>query len=246
MDLLDPVSIDAFAGRFASAGRALHLLVNSAGIMATPLTRDARGFESQFATNHLGHFHLTARLWPALQAARGARVVSVSSIGHRYSSVLFDFAAYGQSKTANILFAAGLDARAEDAGVRAFSLNPGTIAGTGLGKNIPHENLVSAGIIDPEGNPILDPARQQKTPGQGAATIVWCATSPQLDGLGGLYCENCDVAPLMPEQQGQPTIADAGRLTGVMPYAVDPANADRLWTLSEQLLGLTFLPGKAV
>ncbi|KPM51343.1 oxidoreductase [Frankia sp. R43] len=252
MDLLDPASIDAFARRFLATGRALHLLVNSAGIMANPLARDARGFESQFATNHLGHFQLTARLWPALAAAGGARVVQVSSLGHRYAPVDFDdpnferrpyapYVGYGQSKTANILFALGLDERAREAGVRAFSLHPGSIAETGLGKFIPRQNLVDAGVISADGSPILDPARQLKTPQQGAATIVWCATSPTLDGLGGLYCENCDVAPFMAETIDETGLSDALRLTGVMPYAVDPANADQLWTLSERLVGLSFL-----
>ncbi|ONH59429.1 oxidoreductase [Frankia sp. CcI49] len=252
MDLLDPSSIDAFARRFLATGPALHLLVNSAGIMANPLARDARGFESQFATNHLGHFQLTARLWPALAAAGGARVVQVSSLGHRYAPVDFDdpnferrpyapYVGYGQSKTANILFALGLDERAREAGVRAFSLHPGSIAETGLGRFIPRQNLVDAGVISADGSPILDPARQLKTPQQGAATIVWCATSPTLDGLGGLYCENCDVAPFMTETIDETGLSDALRLTGVMPYAVDPANADQLWTLSERLVGLSFL-----
>ena len=116
MDLLDPTSIDAFAERFLASGRPLHILVNNAGIMACPLARDARGYESQFATNHLGHFQLVARLWPALRQANGARVVSVSSWGRRHSPVVFEdpnftrrdydrWSAYGQSKTANILFA---------------------------------------------------------------------------------------------------------------------------------------------
>lgn len=127
MDLLDPDSIDAFAGRFLDSGRPLHILVNSAGVMATPLTRDARGYEVQFATNHLGHFQLVARLWPALRQAHGAQVVSVSSWGHRFSPVLFDdphfehhaydrWVAYGQSKTANILFALGVDERGRRTG----------------------------------------------------------------------------------------------------------------------------------
>jgi len=122
MDLLDPASIDAFAGKFLASARPLHILVNNAGIMACPLARDERGYESQFATNHLGHFQLVTRLWTALRQANGARVISVSSMGHRYSPVVFEdpnferraydrWAAYGQSKTANILFALALDKR---------------------------------------------------------------------------------------------------------------------------------------
>jgi NAD(P)-dependent dehydrogenase (short-subunit alcohol dehydrogenase family) len=248
MDLLDPTSIDAFAASFLESTPALHILVNSAAIMAVPeLTRDARGYEYQFATNHLGHFQLTTRLLPTLRNANGARVVSVSSIGHRYSPVFLDdphferrqyipLAGYGQSKTANILFAVALDQREKAHGVRAFSLHPGAIADTGLGKYIPLEHRVAAGVIDEQGKPVRDPARQLKTIGQGAATQVWCATSQQLNGLGGVYCENVDVAPVMKEQPEKIDMADAMRLTGVVPYAIDPASADDLWELSERLL----------
>ncbi len=153
MDLLDPDSIDAFARRFLATGRALHLLVNSAGIMAVPTwTVDARGFEVQFSTNHLGHFQLAARLWPALGKAKGARVVSVSSWSHHFSPVIFDdpnfehreydpWKGYGQSKTANILFAVELDRRGEKDGVGAFSLHPGSIVATGLGKYLSADQL---------------------------------------------------------------------------------------------------------
>ena len=251
MDLLDPGSVDAFADRFLATGRPLHLLVGSAGIIAAPLERDSRGFESQFATNHLGHFQLTARLWPALVAVNGARVVQVSSLGHRYSNVLFDdpnfewhdydpWTGYGQSKTANILFAVALDARGQEHGVRAFSLHPGSIAGTGLEKYLDRQNLIDSGILQPDGAPVLDPARGLKTLQQGASTIVWCAVSPALDGLGGVYCENNDIAPIAPPRDGPAQLGDGARLSGVQSYAVDPVAADRLWTLSESLLGRTF------
>jgi len=247
MDLLSPESIDVFADRFLASRRPLHILVNSAGIMACPLARDARGYESQFATNHLGHFQLTVRLLPALRRSGGARVVSVSSLGHRYSQVVFDdpnfehraynpWTAYGQSKTANILFAVALDARARAEGISAFSLHPGGIVETGLGKYVSREQLRTAGVIDEHGKPIIDPARQLKTVEQGAATIVWCASNPRLDGSGGVYCENCDVAPIMLEDPGATTMADVRWLHGVRPYAIDPAAAERLWGLSERLL----------
>jgi NAD(P)-dependent dehydrogenase (short-subunit alcohol dehydrogenase family) len=253
MDLLDPASVDAFADRFASSGQPLHTLVDSAGIMATPLRRDERGYESQFATNHLGHFQLTARLWPALREADGARVVSVSSRGHELSPVVFEdpnyehrqydrWSAYGQSKTANVLFAVALDQRGQMEGVRAFSLHPGGIIDTGLAKYISDTELRALGAIDEEGKPVIDPERDFKTPEQGAATSVWCATSHQLDGLGGVYCENCDIAPLADEN----ALARVGGTpqpdqmpNGVMPYAVDTQAADRLWDLSEQLTGAT-------
>ena len=243
MDLIDPASIDAFAERFLASGQPLHILVNSAGIMASHLTRDARGYESVFATNHLGHFQLVGRLWPALRQAKGTRVVSVSAWGHRQSPVVFEdpnfehrdyspWLAYGQSKTANILFALALDERGKAEGVRAFSLHPGSIVGTGLQRDISNEELRKAGVIDENGKPILDPAKGLKTVEQGAATSVWCATSPQLDGMGGVYCQDCDIAPLVSDEANR----QVGSLPlGVMPYAVDPEAADRLWRLSEQL-----------
>lgn len=247
MDLLDPKSIDAFAEKFLDSGRPLHILVNSAGIMASPLTRDARGYESQFATNHLGHFQLVSRLWPALRKAKGARVISVSSLGHRYSPIVFEdpnfdhhpydrWAAYGQSKTANILFALELDKRGKEENIRAFSVHPGSIIGTGLAKHVTHQELVDRGAIDENGKPILDPAKNLKTVSQGAATSVWCATSPQLDGIGGVYCENCDVAGFMSENAVAMSNGKPGQLAGVLPYAVDHETAERLWNLSEQLV----------
>jgi len=248
MDLLDPASIDAFAASFLESTPALHMLVDSAAIMAVPeLMRDARGYEYQFATNHLGHFQLAMRLLPALRNAGGARVVSVSSIGHRYSPVVFDdpnferrpytpWAGYGQSKTANILFAVALDQREKTNGIRAFSLHPGAIVDTGLGKYVTREQLIAAGVLDEQGEPVRDPARQLKTIAQGAATQVWCATSPQLNGMGGVYCENVDIAPVMTQEPEKMDMADAMRLTGVVPYAIDAAFADDLWGLSERLL----------
>ena len=197
MDLLDPVAIEAFAERYLTSSAPLHILVNGTGSMANPLTRDERGYESQIATNHLGHFQLTLRLWPALIKANGARVVSVSSWGHHFSPAVFDdpnferreynpWAAYGQSKTANILFAVALDESGKKDGVQGFSLHPGSIQGTGLQKYLSVEEQRAAGVIDEQGKPIHDPAKNIKTVEQGAATGVWCATSPQLDGMGGV------------------------------------------------------------
>ena len=235
LDLFDPASIDAFAARFLESGRPLHMLVNNAGIMATPLVRDRRGFESQLATNHLGHFQLTARLWPALRKASGARVVSLSSRGHRRSGV--DFAdphferrpydkwlAYGQSKTANALFALALDARGEAHRVRAFSVHPGSII-TELMRSMSDEEQRAA-IAASRKVSIL------KTPEQGAATSVWCAMSPQLEGMGGVYCEDVDVAEAVP--------ADFPEQRGVRPWAIDRDLAERLWTKSEDWTGVPF------
>jgi NAD(P)-dependent dehydrogenase (short-subunit alcohol dehydrogenase family) len=228
LDLGDPASIDAFAGRFEASGRSLHILVNNAGIMATPLARDARGFESQLATNHLGHFRLTVRLWPALLRARGARVVSLSSRGHRRSAVDFDdphfqrrpydkWLAYGQSKTANALFAVALDMRGEPHGVRAFSVHPGAVV-TDLMRHLTSDEATDT-VERIRGVAGL------KTTEQGAATSLWCATSEQLDGKGGVYCEDVDI--------GAAVAADSPAPGGVRPWATDRALADRLWALSE-------------
>lgn len=246
MDLLDPASIDAFAETFLASGAPLHALINNAGVMACPLIRDARGYESQFATNHLGHFQLTARLWPALKRAGGARVVALSSLGHRYAPVDVDdpnfdqrdydrWVAYGQSKTANALFAVGLDARGKEHGVRAFSVHPGRIA-TDLARHMSVEELQKIGAMDEHGRPIVDLARGMKSLTQGAATSIWAATSPQLDGLGGLYAEDCDIAMLTDVDATLP--GSAGMSSGVRPWAVDPAAAERLWTLSEKMTGV--------
>lgn len=242
LDLIDPASVDSFAARFLAAHSTLHLLINNAGIMASPLIRDSRGYESQLATNHLGHFQLTARLWPALRRAQGGRVVELSSRGHMRSGVDFDdpnferhpyerWEAYGQSKTANSLFAVALDKRGEAHGVRAFAVHPGGII-TDLTRYMTREEVLATGHVDENGKPLIDPARGMKTAEQGAATSIWCATSPQLDGKGGVYCENCDIAVIIPN--------DSNGSSGVKPWATDPVLSDRLWTLSEKLTGVTF------
>jgi NAD(P)-dependent dehydrogenase (short-subunit alcohol dehydrogenase family) len=238
LDLMEPDSIDAFADRFLASGRPLHLLINSAGIMATPLIRDARGNEAQFSTNHLGHFRLTLRLWPALVQAGGARVVAVSSRGHQIAPVDFDdvnferrpydkWIAYGQSKTANVLFAVKLDEIGARFGIRAFSLHPGSILGP-LARHLSAEEIAGFGALDADGKAVIAPERDMKTAQQGAATLVWCAISPLLAGKGGVYCENSDIAPITPP----------GGPFGVNPWAIDTRSADRLWTLSETLAGI--------
>jgi NAD(P)-dependent dehydrogenase (short-subunit alcohol dehydrogenase family) len=235
LDLMDPASIDAFAPDWLARKQPLHLLVCNAAIMASPLERDSRGYESQFATNHLGHFQLICRLWPALAAASGARVIMLSSLGHRITPVNFDdpsfehreyhkWKAYGQAKTANSLCALGVDQRGRDAGIRSFAVHPGGIM-TDLQRSLSREEQVAMGWMNDDG--VLSPVF--KTVEQGAATTVWAATSPQLAGKGGLYCEDCDVAALVPA-------TDTG-MAGVRPWAVDPAAADQLWSLSERLTG---------
>ena len=246
MDLSDPSSIDAFAAAFVASGSPLHILINSAGIMACPLMRDARGNELQLATNHLGHFQLAARLWPALVRANGARVVALSSLGHRYAAIDFDdpnferreydrWIAYGQSKTANALFAVGLDTRGAPHGVRAFSVHPGRIV-TDLARHMSAEELQKIGAIDENGQAVVDLSLGLKSVAQGAATSVWAATSAQLDGLGGVYCEDCDIAEIAPDTEATEA-GQASLSSGVRPWAVDADAAERLWTLSEKLTG---------
>jgi NAD(P)-dependent dehydrogenase (short-subunit alcohol dehydrogenase family) len=252
LDLLDPASIEAFAMRFLARYQRLQILINSAGVMGLPLTWDERAYELHFATNHLGHYQLTARLWPALVRAEGARVVSVASSGHRYSQIHFEdlhyrrrdydpMAAYGQSKTANILFAVALDERGCDLGIRAFSLHPGN-AFTPLARHFETAQLQAIGVLDLHGSPIIDPASNRKSVEQGAATAVWCATSPLLAGAGGVYCEDCDIAQVAPpDDSAAREQARAGLtttyMTGVMPYAIDPEDAERLWAASAQMVG---------
>jgi NAD(P)-dependent dehydrogenase (short-subunit alcohol dehydrogenase family) len=233
IELSDPASVDAFAARFLASGRALHILVNNAGIMAVPFAKNHRGFELQFATNHLGHFQLTARLWPSLLKARGARVVALTSRGHAFASVDLEdpsferrpydkWIAYGQSKSANALFALALDARGEKDRVRAFSVHPGAVA-TELARSIPEDEFRALRAANP---------RNFKMPPAGAATSVWCATSSTLDGMGGVYCEDVDI--------GEPVAADSKETRGVRPWIIDRDLADRLWNKSEAWTGVRF------
>ncbi|MFF1295754.1 MULTISPECIES: SDR family NAD(P)-dependent oxidoreductase [unclassified Streptomyces] len=234
LDLGDLDSVRAFAERFLASDRRIDFMIDNAGIMACPETRVGPGWEAQFATNHLGHFALVNRLWPAI--APGARVVSVSSRAHHFSGMRWDdvqwtrdydkWQAYGQAKTANVLFAVHLDRLGRESGVRAFSLHPGGIF-TPLQRHIPKAEMVERGWIDEDGA-FLNP-EGFKTPEQGAATQVWAATSPQLDGLGGVYLEDCDIA--------EPAV-DGDQSSGVKAWATDPEQAARLWELSAELTGV--------
>ncbi|MDF3298939.1 SDR family NAD(P)-dependent oxidoreductase [Streptomyces tropicalis] len=242
LDLGDLDSVRGFAERFLASGRTIDVLIDNAGIMACPETRVGPGWEAQFATNHLGHYALVNRLWPAIEPG-GARIVSVSSRGHHLSGIRWDdlhwrqgydkWQAYGQAKTANVLFAVHLDRLGRDAGVRAFALHPGGIL-TPLQRHLAKEEMVERGWIDEQGNP-LNPTGF-KTPEQGAATQVWAATSPQLDGLGGVYLEDCDIAGPAPED---------GAGFGVKPWATDPEQAARLWALSAELTGVDAFAGRS-
>ncbi|MGW4827765.1 SDR family NAD(P)-dependent oxidoreductase [Amycolatopsis japonica] len=236
LDLADLASVEAFADRFLGSGRPIDILIASAGIMAAPERRVGPGWESHFAICHLGHHALVNRLWPALKAGGGARVVTVASSGHHSSPMRWDdvqfergydrWLAYGQAKTANVLFAVHLDKLGAEHGIRAFSLHPGAIL-TPLQRHLRPEEMVERGWIDEHGNQ-ADP--DFKSPEQGAATQVWAATSPRLDGMGGLYCEDCDIAEVAAEE---------GEWVGVRPYAIDAGEAERLWKFSADLTGVS-------
>jgi NAD(P)-dependent dehydrogenase (short-subunit alcohol dehydrogenase family) len=245
LDLASANSVDRFASQFLKSDRALDLLINNAGIMATPLMRDDRGYELQFATNHLGHFQLTVRLWEALRKSRDARVVALSSRGHARGEVDFSdpnfdkrpydkWAAYGQSKSANSLFAVEVDKRGQEHGIRAFAVHPGGIL-TDLLRYMTDEELSAYGIYRENGvariPDVTKIPERFKTIEQGAATTVWAAVSPQLNGKGGVYCEDCDIAALVP--------ADSKLDSGVRPWAVDKAAAEALWILSEKLTSVS-------
>ncbi|MFF1685825.1 MULTISPECIES: SDR family NAD(P)-dependent oxidoreductase [unclassified Streptomyces] len=234
LDLADLESVRAFSERFLETGRSLGILINGAGVMACPETRIGPGWEAHFAVNHLGHFALVHRLRPAL-ASGGSRVVSVASSGHFLSDIRWNdihfrtgydrWLAYAQSKTANALFARHLDSLGTDMDLHAFAVHPGSIL-TPLQRHIPREEWQAQGWVTPDG----EPAAGFKSPEQGAATAVWAATSPLLDGHGGAYCQDCDIA--------EPAATDDMLIGGVKPWATDPDSASRLWELSSRLTGL--------
>ncbi|GIQ61197.1 oxidoreductase [Flavobacterium collinsii] len=242
MDLMNSESIAAFTKKFLLSNRPLHLLINNAGIMWVPFRRDHRGIESQLATNYLAHFQLTAQLWPALKKAKSARVVQVSSQGHQFAPFNFDdpnfinneyetLQAYGQSKTASNLFALELDNRGKEFGVRSYSLHPGSINGTELAREASLELFQKMGFCDKDGTILPEILANLKTIPQGAATTVWCATSPLLDSIGGVYCEDVEIAAIAHESSVAP---------GVKLYSLDEDNAKRLWDLSEKMTQVSF------
>lgn len=238
MDLADIASVKRFALGFASDNTTLDLLINNAGVMACPEMRVGPGWELQFGTNHMGHFALATTLLPLIQRTENARVVALSSTGHKLSDIRWDdpnwtdgsydkWKAYGQSKTANSLFALGMNARLKESGGEAFAVHPGGIF-TPLQRHLPTEEMIVLGWLNEQGE-ISDGARAMfKTPSQGCTTTLWAATSPLLDGKGGVYCEDCNIAALSGEQPV--------RYRDVEPHAVDQDSAERLWEMSEKLL----------
>ena len=237
LDLSDFSSVRRFADEFLASGKPLHILINNAAIMACPLARSPEGFESQFSTNHLGHFLLSCLLAPALRAGAPSRVVALSSIGHRLSPIHFEdihferrdynkWLAYGQAKTANSLFAVELNRRLEHVGITANAVHPGGIM-TGLQQHLTMDEMTAMGWFDKDGAP--DP--RFKTLAQGAATSVWAATATELEGKGGLYLEDC--------QEAEPAVTEKP-FSGWHPHALDSEAAARLWKESEKMTGTAF------
>ncbi|WP_433065206.1 SDR family NAD(P)-dependent oxidoreductase [Dactylosporangium sp. CS-033363] len=244
LDLTDPASVDAFAARWNDAGRPLQILVNNAALQFHPALRlDARGHELQFSTAHLGHFQLTLALLPALRAAGGARVLNVTSGAARFGEIRWDdldFAsgydpvvAYAQAKRANVLFTVELDRRFAGEGIRAFAAHPGVVVGPGPHTGERLESLRAQGLVDEHGTTVIDPAAGKKTIEQGAATLVFGAASPLLAGMGGVYLKDSDVAVL--DDEVRPLTADSIP-SDANSAMLDPADARRLWDVSERLL----------
>lgn len=235
LELASLASVRACARRVLAAHPALHILIGNAGVMACPFGKTTDGFELQFGTNHIGHFLLACLLAPALRRGAPSRVVSVSSRGHQLSPVVFEdihferrpydkWLSYGQSKTANVLFAVELDRRLGGAGVHANAIHPGVIM-TELARHLVPEDIEALRKRSPGGQ------MRFKSVEQGAATAVLAATAPELEGRGGLYLEDCQIA----------AVDDAeGAAGGVRSYALDPANARRLWDASESMVGERF------
>ena len=238
VDLGSLENIRAATSRARQRFQKIDLLINNAGVMATPFLHTADGFEMQFGTNHLGHFALTGELCPLIERGHLKRIVNLSSRGHHFAPVDFEdphferraydpWTSYGHSKTANVLFTVGLEARFAVLGIHAYAVHPGGIQ-TNLGRHMTPEMMeaLMARVTS------KDTGFQWKTIPQGAATSCWAATAPELEGKGGVYCEDCHVAE----------VDDESSTGGVRSYALNPSFADRLWKLSEELTGVQY-PG---
>jgi NAD(P)-dependent dehydrogenase (short-subunit alcohol dehydrogenase family) len=236
LDLGSLESVTTWARKHVATGKPLHILVNNAGVMATPLSSTMDGFEAQFGINHLAHFAFTIGLLPCLRAAGGARVVCLTSSAHRRSDIDYDdpnfrhrpydpWQAYGQSKMANALFAVGFTARYGGQGMTANAVMPGAIH-TGLQRHLSPDDLRRRGWLGASGTAV---SAGWKTPEQGAATTIWAAVAEELDGVGSRYLEDCAIAAPW-DRDGHPPRGH------YLPYAMDPGNAERLWELSEQFV----------
>ena len=241
VDLGDPDSTAQFVDDFLKTGLNIDILINNAAMMACPEMPTKEGWDLQFAVNHIGHFILTKGLLPALSQSENARVVALSSTAHKMSGIRWDdihfkdsydkWQSYGQSKTAASLLAVELDSRMKEKGIRAFGVHPGGIF-TPLQRHLEKEEMIALGWLGEDGELSEMAAKAFKTPTQGASTSLWCATSPQLNGVGGVYCENCDIAAI---QEEGPT----ARYVGVAEWAIDTEEASRLWEVTEQIISQT-------
>ena len=241
MDLADLDSVKAFAEEVLASEERLDFLINNAGIMACPETRVGPGWEAQFGVNHMGHFALVKHLMPLLEKSPGVRVICLTSTAHKMSDIRWDdiqyaqgdydkWQAYGQSKTANALFANALSRRLKASGGLAFSVHPGGIF-TPLQRHLPKEEMVAMGWVEADGSPSALAKQGFKTPEQGCSTTLWAATSELLNGKPGVYCEDCNIAAPV-----DPT-SPMARYYGVNDHATDDEAAERLWQISEELLG---------
>ena len=241
MDLGNLNSVRKFTEDFKESFGKLDLLINNAGIMACPETRIGNGWESQFAVNHIGHFLLTKELMDTMAENDGARFVSLSSSAHSLTGILWDdihfrnnsydkWMAYGQSKTASSLVAIEFHRRMVDKGVSGFSVHPGGIL-TPLQRHLQKEEMVALGWMDEEGSPSEMAKNCFKTTSQGASTTLWCATSPSLNEIGGVFCEDCDIAKRKNEVD-----ESLQRYFGVADWAVDTEEASKLWDVTEKML----------
>jgi len=242
MDLGDLDSVRKFAREYVDTGRSLHGLINNAGVMACPLSRigngKGKGWEHQFAVCHIGHFELTKGLEASLKNTEDARVVALSSTAHIITDIHWDdphfhkheydkWQAYGQAKTANALFALGLDRKWKADGVRAFSVHPGGIF-TPLQRHMSLEDMVALGWKNPDGSIPAAIEAMFKSPAAGGATALWCTLSPQLAGMGGVFCEDCDISMRGDE--------NSGRYQHAREWICDPKKADRLWDMTEGMI----------
>jgi NAD(P)-dependent dehydrogenase (short-subunit alcohol dehydrogenase family) len=240
MDLADLASVRRFGDSMLRDLERLDLLIANAGIMACPEARVGPGWESQFGVNHMGHFALTKGLFPLLERTPGARVVALSSTGHKISDVRWDdihfkkgdynkWQAYGQAKTSNALFANALSRRLRESGGLAFAVHPGGIF-TPLQRHLSKEEMVALGWLGEDGEPSELAKAGFKTPEQGCSTTLWAATAVALEGKPGVYCEDCDVAA--PTEAGSPL----ARYRGIEAHACNDESAEKLWAISEDLL----------
>ena len=241
MDLGNLNSVKNFSDSFKENFNTLDLLINNAGIMACPETRIGNNWESQFAINHIGHFLLTNELINVMSDVEGARFVSLSSSAHSITGILWDdihfqsakydkWMAYGQSKTACSLMAIEFNTRMKDRGVEGFAVHPGGII-TPLQRHLEKEEMVALGWLDEDGSPSELAKNFFKSTSQGASTAVWCATNPDLNGLGGVFCEDCDIAKRKSEVD-----ESLQRYFGVADWAIDKEEASKLWESTESMI----------